>query len=486
MLEQIKTPNFILQADSYKAGHWEEIPAVVKKSYVAIVPRSTSTYSNKIVAAGQTIVAWVIANVRITEDMIDEAEREITEQGYNFNRKGWERIAREYAGKLPLAVYGVEEGRIVAPQTPILGLINTDDYSPWLPGYVESWAQAIVWSMSSVASTCRAARNIIKDYMELTGSDMSMLDYKLHNFGNRATHGPESMVTTGIAHAMLFLGSDCLEANSYIKKIYNTTKAYLSSVEATEHGTMCANSDAANKDDSGAARMAVRRLHAVVDRVKKAGIGIPLMSVVIDTYDSRRFVQQFIGKDLREEILASGGKLVCRPDSGDITVEPVQVALDLEAAFGVSINAAGYKVLNPAVGILQGDGVRVETIEPVLQAFERAKFSIDNIVLGMGYGVTNAPKRDDFSFSMKAVADFDGQTWKRLKKEPITDSGKNSLSGLVRCRENDAGELEVYDAMANGGIYNFEQETAGWKLYARDGFRNYRPTFDEVRARATA
>lgn len=483
MLELIKNQNFILIADSYKAGHWKEIPAVVKKSYSVIVPRKPSKYADEIVAMGATFISHVMANIRITEDMIDEAELEITEQGYEFNRAGWERIARDYHGKLPLALYGVEEGRVVKPQTPILGIVNTDDHSAWLPAYVETWVQGIMWSMSTIASICRASRLTIKKYMEMTGADMSMLDYKLHNFGNRAVTSPESMVLSGIAHAALFLGSDCLEANSYIKKLYNTSKVYLSSVEASEHSTMCANSDAVNKDDSGAAKMAVERLYDIVERTKK-GVGIPIMSAVIDTYDSRRFVREFIGKKYKDSIINSGGKFVCRPDSGDIAVEPVQVALDLKSAFGSTTNEKGFEVLPPYVGVLQGDGVKVDTIATILQSFVDNNLSIDNILLGMGHGVTNAGSRDDLSFSMKAIANFDGQSWKRLKKEPITDSGKNSLSGLVRCAEID-GELVVYDALENGQLFNFETESAGWKLYSKDGYRNYRPSFDEVRERAT-
>lgn len=482
MLSTIKADNFIIGCDAYKGGHWEEIPSDVKKSYSAIVPRKASRYSSEITAMGATLVTHVLATVRITDDMIDEAELEFTEQGYTFNRAGWERIAHEYGGKLPLAVYGVEEGRVVKPQTPILGIINTDDYSAWLPAYVETRVQGIMWFMSTVTSICRVCRITIKRYMELTGSDMSMLDWKMHNFGNRATT-PESAIYAGIAHAAVFLGSDCTEANGYIKKLYNTSKAYTSSVEATEHSTMCSHSNAATRDDSGAAKMVVERLHAVVARAKK-GIGIPVMSCVIDTYNSRRWVREYMGVIHKDEIINSGGKLVQRPDSGDITVEPVTVANDLEEFFGASVNTAGFKVLHPSVGILQGDGIRVETFESVLKSFVDANFSIDNLVLGMGHGTTHSAARDDFSFSMKAIAQFDGQRWTRLKKEPITDSGKSSLSGLVRCGENDSGELEVFDSMCDGQEYTFLTPTPGWQLYSKDGRKYYRPSFDDVRERA--
>jgi nicotinic acid phosphoribosyltransferase len=104
----------------------------------------------------------------------------------------------------------------------------------------------------------------------------------------------------------------------------------------------------------------------------------------------------------------------------------------------------------------------------------------------MGHGVTNAGSRDDFSFSMKAIAQYDGQRWIRLKKEPITDSSKTSLSGLVRCKEDDNGDIITFDALQNGHEYNFMTPSNGWKLYSEDGYKQYRPTFDSVREHATA
>src|SRR5690349_17985409 len=119
MLELIKPWNIIIAIDSYKAGHWQELPPADIRTYTAIVPRTASAYSQEIVAMGVAFVSHILSKVRITEDMIDEAEIEITQQGYTFNRQGWEYIARECGGKLPLAMYGVEEGRVVAPQTPV-------------------------------------------------------------------------------------------------------------------------------------------------------------------------------------------------------------------------------------------------------------------------------------------------------------------------------------------------------------------------------
>ena len=483
MFNLIKPFNIILACDTYKFDHHFEYPTDTKKLYSVIVPRKSSKYSTEIVAMGQTFVAALLSKVRIEEWMIDEAEIEINQQGYEFNRTDWEIIAREMSGKLPLAVYAVEEGRVVKPQTPILGIINTDDRFAWLVSYLETWVQEMVWKMSTVSSHCRVARGLFVKYMTKTGADMTMLNYKYHNFGDRGADSPhEAPIMAGIAHAALFDGSDCARANGYIKSLYRTSTSYTSSVVATEHSVMCSHSDAVKHDDFGAAKMAVERLYHVVERSKK-GIGIPLMSVVIDTYDSRRFVRDYMGGIFKDAIIASGGKMVMRPDSGKLNEEPILVAQDLDATFGSTINPAGFKVLHPSVGIIQGDGIKIETLESLLQAFVAAGYSIDNLVTGAGGGITHDGSRDDFSFSMKAVARCDGINWIRLLKEPKTDLGKKSLTGLVRCYEDDAGNLQVKDYL-DEYLYpteGFLKSSPGWRLWFENGHQTYTQTFDSVR-----
>lgn len=491
MIEIVKPFNFILACDTYKTNHFLEMPDDAKYVYVVCVPRKPSKYADEIVAIGQTFVGFMLSKVRITEEMIDEAEIEITQQGYEFNRKGWEYISRRLDGKLPIAFYGVEEGRVIKPQTPQAGWINTDPHCGWLPGYIETWTQSTMWKMSTVASICRVCRITIKKYMEMTGAvfyenGINNLDYKLHNFGDRGADSPdEAAVLAGISHAALFNGSDCTRANGYIKKIYNTTLVATSSIEATEHSVMTMHSDPETRDDFGAAKMVVDRLHKVVERTKR-GIGIPLLSVVIDTYNSRRFVRNYLGITLKDKILASGGKLIMRPDSGNPTIEPGMVGRDIEETFGVTKNQAGYKVLHPQIGVIQGDGNRIDTYEGILKGWVGAGFSMDSFVLGMGSGITHDGGRDDFSYSVKAVAWNDGNRWMRLLKEPNTDVRKKSLSGLIRCAEDKDGNLEVYDAMQNGLIHSFFHDGPGWRLYSQDGFREYIPKFESVRERARA
>lgn len=474
--------NFILNCDSYKLHHFAEYPADTEFIYSTVVPRKGSKYTSEIVAAGARLAAATLANVTITQEMIDEAELEINQYGYEFNRKDWEIIVEEHDGKLPLAVYGVEEGTVVTPNTPILGIINTDSRFFWLVSYVETCVQRIMWKMTTTASMSRYCYKRLEAFTAITGATDALLEYKLHNFGDRGADGYDAAITAAIGHAMLFSGSDCTSANLAIKRLYGTDKAYLSSVDATEHSVMCSCSDAEAKDDFGAAVMAVERLEEAVARSKR-GIGIPLQSVVIDTYDDVRFVGEYFGEKLKDRILASGGVMVCRPDSGDPLVKPIEIIKLLDEKFGSTVNSNGYKVLNPAVRVIQGDGINQYSLVDILYNLTAAGYSLDNLTFGMGGGLTHGPSRDEFSFSMKATARKGKDGWVDLLKEPKTDVSKKSLKGLVRTIADDEGVLRTFKADDENELTFM---TNGWVLYYLDGMSWYIPDFDEVRERARA
>jgi nicotinamide phosphoribosyltransferase len=478
MLELIKPFNIILWCDTYKFGHVWQMPHRSKRLVAAVVPRKAASFTDEIVAMGQTFLSHVFATARLEQWMIDEAEVEVTEQGYQFNREGWEYILRTYNGRIPLTFYGVEEGRVVKPQTPILLVTHSDEKTKWLVPYFEPVIQSTVWSMSTTASICRYMRKVFAKYIKQTGGNVELLSYLVHFFGDRGANSPdETPVLKGMAHAALFKGSDCGRANGYIKRLYSTNKPRTSSVEATEHTTMCLNSDSETKDDYGAMEMVMELLERVAAR-SKTGIGLPIASAVPDTYDDERFVRKYIPK-FKDRILASGARLVVRPDSGDPKTKLAQVLGWLEESFGSTTNEAGYRNLPWSVGALYGDGIDVESFESIIQGAVNAGWCTDNFLLGCGGGLANDGSRDWFSFSMKTVASYEEGRWKGVLKEPKSDIKKKSLSGLVRCREDENGELEVYDAINEHSLYSFFTPGPGHRLWLSDGYREWRQKFEE-------
>jgi nicotinamide phosphoribosyltransferase len=477
MITGMLEDNFILAADSYKVGHINHLPAGTRKTHTSMVPRKPFVDKehgitiDEIVVLGPQVVAAILQSIVITNEMIDEAEIEITEQGYAFPRAEWEYLRD--LGYLPLDVRALPEGTIVQPGIPVMTIENTDDRSAWLPAYIETWTQDIVWTMSTIASKVRWLRKQVDTFNENTGCAYETGEYQVHNFGDRGAGGRDRAIMAGIAHAVFFSGSDCLAANRYIKRVYNMDGPVLSSVDANEHSTVCANSDCESKDDSAAFQMTLENLAKVVERTN-SGIGVPVQSCLIDTFDDERYIKKFVIPNAKK-IEESGGKYVCRPDSGNAVTKPIEVCeWLLDGLFPVwpPHNEAGFQTLPAHFGVIQGDGLKLWDFIKIFQLAEKNRLASSNFVFGFGGGMTNGSGRDDFSFSMKATArQSDSGAWESMMKAPKTDPGKNSLRGRVGVISRD-GEFVVSE-YGEGNQEMVSLYFNGDLLYSR--------TFDKVR-----
>jgi nicotinamide phosphoribosyltransferase len=99
-------------------------------------------------------------------------------------------------------------------------------------------------------------------------------------------------------------------------------------------------------------------------------------------------------------------------------------------AFGGTVNAKGYRVLDSHVRVIQGDGMTPDTIARLIDRLIEEGFAIDNIAFGMGGGLLQQVNRDTLRFAMKANAmrDADG-LWRDVAKAPATDPAKASKAG---------------------------------------------------------
>jgi nicotinamide phosphoribosyltransferase len=166
-----------------------------------------------------------------------------------------------------------------------------------------------------------------------------------------------------------------------------------------------------------------------------------IVSIVADGYDIFREAKQLC--DLKDMIIASGAKIVIRPDSGDPRDVIPKVLEILEEGFGTDINTKGYKVLKH-VGILQGDGVDYEAMVEILELVTHLGFSSSNIVFGSGGGLLQRVNRDTYKFAQKASAIKVNGEWKPIYKNPVTDPGKASKSGrLTLVRNMKTGQFKT-------------------------------------------
>lgn len=422
--------NPILDTDSYKASHFRQYPKNTHSLYAYIESRG-GLYDKTLFFGLQYILKRYLSQ-GITRDNIEEAAELFAAHGEPFDREGWEYILNQHGGRLPLVISAVPEGTVVPTHCPLVTVQSTDPKVAWLASYVETMLLR-VWYPLTVATQSWDLKQIIRKYLEETCDrpDEELL-FKLHDFGARGVSSEESAGIGGMAHLVNFRGTDTVSALRYARAYYQEPMAGFS-IPASEHSTT---TSYGRKGERGFFKKMIQEF---------SGPG-KLFACVVDSYDIYNAVDQFIGQDLKEELIQSGGTMVVRPDSGNPVEMALATAKMLKARFGVTPNGKGYGVLNH-VRIIYGDGVNPTSIRGILMELKAHGFSAENIAFGMGGALLQRVDRDTQRMAMKvsALETSTEQGWKDVYKDPITDKGKASKKGRVSTYQNpETGEMACY------------------------------------------
>jgi nicotinamide phosphoribosyltransferase len=205
-----------------------------------------------------------------------------------------------------------------------------------------------------------------------------------------------------------------------------------------------------------------------------------LVAIVSDSYDIYNACEKIYGEMLRNEILARNGTVVIRPDSGDPLEVLPRVLSILGDKFGTTVNQKGYKVLDPHVRVIQGDGVTPIEINRILLNLDYNGWSADNIAFGMGGGLLQKVDRDTLkcAFKCSEIEMLDGRT-RGVWKNPVTDPGKKSKAGkLALLRDHMTGQLFTASKTSDKRLENEVTQT----VY-ENGFVLINDSLDVIRDR---
>jgi nicotinamide phosphoribosyltransferase len=458
----------IVRTDSYKFSQWMQYPPGT--THISSYIESRGGEEQSVFFGGQAFVYDYLLTP-ITKIDIDRAERIVTAHGLPFNRKGWEIIVNEYDGYLPLEIQMVPEGTVMGTRNVQVQVVNTDPRLWWLTSYIETILLRGIWYPSTVATKSRKMKVIIAQYLHET-SDIAVEDqimFKLHDFGARGASSGETATLGGMAHLVNFMGTDTAEALVGVMAYYNTDQVVGYSIPASEHSSITA----------WGRENEVKAFENMVDQF--AGQG-KLYACVSDSYDIYAAARDLWGEQLKDKVLASGGTLVVRPDSGDPKTVPVEVIQILADKFGYTVNSKGYRVLHPAVRVIQGDGINEHTLPKILKNLKAAGFSAENIAFGMGGGLLQAWNRDTLKYAMKASAiRINEGNWIGFSKDPITDPGKQSKEGRLalveQCGLGNCGYRTIPEQFAKPGQNQLRTVYKNGQLLVED-------TFEQIRERA--
>jgi len=458
--------NIILATDSYKHSHFLQYPPEARR-ISAYVEARTNDFSDRVLFFGlQAFLLDMLARP-IAQADIDEADALCAAHGVPFNRAGWEAILTDHNGFLPIEISALPEGMIVPTSVPLIQVVNTDDRMPWLATFIETALLRAVWYPTTVGTLSWMCKAIIrKGLLKSSDDPEGQLPFKLHDFGARGVSSAESAALGGLAHLVNFMGSDTMEALLAARRFYGATDMPAFSIPAAEHSTMTSWGRA--REEAAYANM--------LDQF--AGEG-RIVAVVSDSYDLDKAVTDIWGGSLKDKVLTRQGTLVVRPDSGDPVETPVRTVQKLWEAFGGATNSKGFRVLDPHVRVIQGDGMNIKSIAKLVDQMIDAGFAIDNIAFGMGGGLLQQVNRDTLRFAMKANAMLtNANTWVDVSKSPATDPTKGSKAGRQAVvMQNGTLVAKRADALASG---ENNLLTPVW----RNGELLVRTTLNEVRKRS--
>ena len=416
--------NIILATDSYKVSHWKQYPP--QTTGVSSFFESRGGEFQEMVFFGlQYFLKRYLEGIVVTKEGIEEARDFFAAHfgsAAHFNEEGWRYILRAHGGRLPVIIKAVREGTVVPTHNVLMTVEGTDYRVPWITNYLETLLSQ-VWYPSTVATVSREMKKTITESLKRTG-DPALIDFKLHDFGYRGSTSVESAGLGGAAHLVNFKGTDTLAGAELLRQYYKADMPGFS-IPAAEHSTI-----------TSWCKEGERKAYDHMLEQYPEG----LVAVVSDSYDIYHACTEIWGKELREKVMKRNGTLVVRPDSGNPPEVVVRVLDALGTAFGTRVNDKGYRVLDPHVRVIQGDGIDRHSLKEVLEAMEEKGWSADNIAFGSGGGLLQKVNRDTLRFAFKCSAiEISRWGWRDVYKDPVTDPGKKSKAGRLKLIRDERG-----------------------------------------------
>lgn len=378
-------------------------------------------------------------------------------------------------GYLPLQFCAVPEGTLVPVGIPAFTVENTEPDFFWLTNFVETGLSAGYWQASTSATIANEYRRVLEGAAKRTGANLGDVDYQCHDFSYRGMSSHESAAASGAAHLLSFYGTDSLVSLDWIDRYYGGDYV-AQSVPATEHSVMCTGIEAVGELET------FRRLLALYPR--------GIVSVVSDTFDLWRVLTEYLPA-LKPQIMNRQGTLVIRPDSGDPydilvggdidkplgSVQRAGVVEALWDLFGGTVNATGFKELDPHIAAIYGDSITLDRAERITDGLRMKGFASTCVTFGVGSYTYQYNTRDTFGSAMKATwAQVNGKGVDLLK-DPVTDDGtKKSATGRLAVLHDLTGELTL--------IQKADRYQEGGSLLRpvwENGEFVVRQTFDQVR-----
>ncbi|MDO4799341.1 MAG: nicotinate phosphoribosyltransferase [Bacillota bacterium] len=441
----------LLLMDYYKAVHSQMLPQGITKSVSYFTPRMSriERWQEVVMFGLQAFIKTYLIDC-FNEDFFarpkDAVVREyarvldatLGKGTYDGHRVG----ELHDLGYLPIEIRALKEGTRVPMHVPMFAITNTHPDFAWLPQALESLISAEMWHPMISATVGASYREIVDAYAERTCDDSVVRARLLGDFSFRGQESLQSAVKSSAGWCLSFLNTATVPAIPFLERNYRCDcekEAVAYGSPSTEHSVMCSNYSV----DGDEVTLLRRLLTEIYPNTS--------FSAVLDSYDYWNVIDHVLPQ-LKEEILAHNGCMLMRGDSGDCVDVVTRTVFKLWEQFGGTVNAKGYKVLDPHVKAIYGDSITLQRCEAIYRVLEEHGFAISNVALGAGSfsmqcveenGVLKPFTRDTFSFAIKATYMEIGGKPYPIFKDPKDGGFKKSQRGC--CIVTDAGGITYRD-----------------------------------------
>lgn len=445
----------LLLSDGYKQVHAEQFPKGLTKLVSYLTPRrSRLVTEDEMVFFGLQAFCQKYLIDYFNDNFFGIDENEVVRQytrvidvmlgkgNYNLQKV----INLHRLGYLPLDIHAIPEGTMVPMGVPCIEITNTHPDYAWVVQWVESLMSSEMWKPCVHATVGHMYRRIVNKWYKETVDDNIPRHKAISDFGFRGMSCREEATKASAAWLLSFSGTATIPAIPFLEKYYlcNCESELVgTNAISTEHSVMSSNFAV----DGDEVTMIRRLLNEIYPHAS--------FSMVSDTYDYWNLVQNILPQ-VKEDVLGHDGKLLIRPDSGDVVDISVKTIAALWDIFGGSINSKGYKVLDPHIGCVYGDSVTPNRANTIYKRLARNGFASNNIVFGAGSfsftcyegadGTLSPYTRDTFNVAVKATAGWIGERYIPIFKDPKTDretsfSFKKSHRGCIKVFRDEDGHL---------------------------------------------
>lgn len=475
---------FLLLSDTYKQCHDRMYPKGLTKLVSYWVPRKSMLQNqNEMIFFGlqafikEYLIECFYDNFfRLPEDEMlnlytDSMDIQIGEINYDLDKI----VNLHRLGYLPLEIKSLPEGTLVPMGVPCIEITNTHEEFAWLVQWIECILQVELWKPCCHATIGYMYRQIADKWYEKTVENISP-SLACSDFGMRGMSCINEATRCSASWLLSFDKTSTIPAINYVNKFYNAdckNNGLGIGAVSTEHSVMGANYSI-DGDEVTFVRKLLNELYPNTS-----------FSMVSDTYDYWNLVNNILPQ-VKDDVMKHNGKLLIRPDSGDIVEISVKTVEKLWDIFGGTLNSKGYKVLDPHIGIIYGDGCTLSNVDTIWFELEKRGFAANCIGFGVGAfcfsaiieeNKTIVVTRDTFGIAMKATYGIINGKKLMIYKDPKTDTSKlkKSHKGCCKVYCDETGKLCCKD-----GLFDMSEDSLLKTVY-KNGELVHECTFLDIR-----